>query len=180
MRKYTSKDPYTLFDISDEMKQIIADMTEAQAEKDLELVNALTTELIEMIEMHGNKYEATVHVIKNSLAAAEYNKAIADEFQSIATAHNKLAKTLKERLHEDMKFHHLDEVNAGIYVVRTATNPTAKLEVYVDADKLPEQFQKIEVDTDELRYALSVGEEVEGAELVKGQHIRISANRKRR
>lgn len=175
--EHASKDPYTLFDITGDMKRIIVEITEAQQDKNLELVNELTDELIDMMEIHSDKYAGYAHTIKNSINAAEGNQAIANEFQAIATAHNNLARRLKDRLQQDMEHHGITKVNAGIFSIRTQINSVASLEVSTDAEELPERFQRIEINNEELRFALSSGEEVDGAELVKGSHVRITAKR---
>ena len=173
--KYTSNDPYTLFDVSGEMKAIIREITIAQEDKDYEAIEDLTEELIELIELHGDKYVATIHVILDSLGAAEKNQAIAAQFQAKATAHSNLAKRLKQRLHDDMKHHGMQKVEAGIFTVRTHKNSIPTLTVNADPEDLPKEFQKIEADTDELRYALARGDEIKGVTLEKGEHIRIKA-----
>ena len=172
--KGPGKDPWTLFDISDEMKMIILEIAEAQAAKDYDTVEELTEELIEIIDMHEDKYEASIHVIKNSLNAAAGNQELANAFQAKATAHNNVAKHLKQRLQDDMKRHGLNTVDAGIFTVRTVKNSVATLTVHIPADQLPERFWKIEPDNDELRFAISGGDEVEGVTLEKGEHIRFS------
>ena len=174
LQRYTSEDPYTLFDVSDEIKQITAELGHAQLARDYDLIEELTDEIIHLISLHENKYEATVHVILNSTNAAKANQEVASQFQAKATAQNNLAKQLKERLKEDMKLHGLKTMNAGIYTVRTQKNSVPSLNVDIDPEELPEQFQKVEADTDELRHALSIGEEVDGVTLEKGEHIRIS------
>ena len=172
--KGTSNDPWGLFDISDEMKLIIVEIAEAQAAKDYDAVETLTDELIEIIDMHEDKYEASIHVIKNSLNSAAGNQELANAFQAKATALNNVAKRLKQRILDDMKSHGLKSVNAGIFTVRTVKNSVATLTVHVPADQLPERFWKIEPDNDELRHAISTGDEVEGVTLEKGEHIRFS------
>jgi len=172
-RRITGKDPYTLFDIREQLKEIIREITEAQEEKNAELVSELTDELLDALDLLEDKHEATVFVIKNSLAAAEYNKGIADQFQAIATAHNNLAKRLKERLDEDMRIHGVSKLDAGIFTIRKQRNSIATLTVHIPAEELPERFHKIIADTDELRFAIDGGEEVDGVTLIKGEHIRI-------
>lgn len=171
--QHASKDPDTLFDITSEIKVIIREITIAQYDKDYDLVSELTDELTNLMDKHENKYESYVHVIKNSLNAATGNKEIADQFMAKYTALNNLAKRLKERLHQDMKQHGLNKVDAGIFTVREQRNSVASLEVEVQPEQLPEEFQRIEIDTAELRAALEFGEEVKGASLKKGTHIRI-------
>ena len=172
-QRHASKDPYTLFDITAEIKEMIAEITEAQEERDYDLIEQLTEQLIEVMDLHGRKYESYVHVIKESIAAAKNNKTIADQFAAKATAHNNLVKRLKTRLHDDMKQHSLKTLDAGIFIVRTQKNSLPTLTVNVDADVLPERFQVIEPNKEELRHALSIGEEIDGVKLEKGEHIRI-------
>lgn len=167
------KDPYSLFEISGEMREIILEITEAQQDKDLDRIEELTHELIDILDRHSDKYEATVHVIKNSLNAAAGFKELADQFNAVYTAHNNLAKNLKERLFNDLNSLGLKSVDAGAFTVRTWTNSVPTLHVHAEAEDLPEEFQILEVDTDALRYALANGREVDGAELVKGEHLRI-------
>ena len=178
---HASKDPDTLFEITGEIKLIIRDITDIQGDPELnlkqkqELIEERTDELLDLMDDHEDKYEAYVHVIKNATNSATGNKEIADMFQSKATALNNLAKRLKETLLRDMQEHNLTKVDAGIFSIRTQTNSIPTLTVSVPAVKLPKRFQRVEPDNDELRHALSTGEEVEGVTLEKGKHIRISA-----
>ena len=172
-RKFTGKDPYTLFDISPKIKEVIREIAEAQQDKDTKLVSELTDNLLDLLDLHEDKYEGYVHVIQNSLAAAKNNKVIADQFNAIATAHNNLAKRLKARIQQDMELHQTDKVNAGLYIVRIQKNSVATLTVEVDPEDLPKRFQSVIPNTDELRFALTNGDEVEGVSLLKGEHIRI-------
>ena len=175
MKKHTSDDPYSLFDISGDMKLIIREICTAQEEKDAERVEELTCELMDLIDLHSDKYEATAYVILNSIEAGKNNQAISNQFQAKATAHNNLAKRLKQRLLDDMQQHGIKKVNTGIFTIREQVNGVASLEVEVPPEQLPEEFQKIEIDTATLRAALEFGEEVDGAYLKKGTHLRIAA-----
>ena len=170
---HASPDPDTLFEITGEIKVIIREITEAQAEKDYDLVETLTEELLGLMDKHEDKYERYVHVIKNSLNSDAGNKEIADVFQAKATALNNLAKRLKDTILQDMKEHNLSKVDAGIFTIRTQKNSIPTLTVSVDAEELDERFQIIEPNKDELRFAICNGEEIEGVTLEKGVHIRI-------
>ena len=176
-QKVTGKDPYTLFDISEEMKEIVGELTEAQQEKDSDLIQELTDELIRLIDLHEDKYKATIYVIKNSLAAAEYNQEIANQFQAVATAHKNLAKRLKDRIKYDMEQHGVTKTDAGIFSVRIQRNSVPSLVIDANPEDIPEEFQRIEIDRDEVKYALSIGREIEFAKLEKGTHLRISVKR---
>ena len=170
---HASPDPDTLFQISSEIKVIMREITEAQAEKDYDLVEKLTDELLNLMDKHENKYERYVHVIKNALNSAAGNKEIADIFQSKATALNNLAKRLKETVLKDMENHNLTKIDAGIFTIRTQRNSIPTLKVSIDPEELEERFQTIEANKDELRFAISNGEEIKGVTLEKGVHIRI-------
>ena len=170
---HASPDPDTLFEISGEIKVIMREITEAQAEKDYELVDTLTDELLDLMDKHENKYERYVHVIKNALNSATGNKEIADIFQAKATALNNLAKRLKETILRDMEQLNLVKVDAGIFTIRTQRNSIPTLTVEIDPEDLDERFQIIEPNKEELRFAISNGEEVDGVTLEKGYHTRI-------
>ena len=172
--RHTSRDPNSLFDISNEMKNILAELGDAQYEKDYGRIEELTDELIEIISLHSDKYEATVHVIQNAINTAKGNQEIADQFQAKATANNNLAKHLKTKLLQDMKMHGLTKITAGIFSIRTQKNSVATLTIHIPAENLPRAFQRVEPNNEELRAALSNGEEVDGVTLIKGEHIRIT------
>lgn len=173
--KQTSDDPYTLNRISDDMKMIIREICTAQEEKDSERVEELTCELVDLIGTHRDKYQSTAHVILNSVSAGEWNQAIANQYQAKATAHKNLAKFLKENLHRDMKLHGITRLDAGQFTIREQKNGIASLEVEVEPEELPKDFQEVVVNTAELRAALEFGEKVDGAYLKIGTHIRIVA-----
>ena len=176
--RITGKDPYTLFEIRKEIREIIGEITEAQQDKNADLVSKLTDELLHSLDLLEDKHEAIVYVIKSSAAAAEYNKAIANQFQAIATAHNNLVQKLKERLDEDMQTHDVSKLDAGIFTIRRQKNSIPTLTIHIPPEELPERFHKIVANTDELRFAINGGEEVNGVTLIKGEHIRIVPKRK--
>ena len=168
-------DPYTLFGLTDEIKAIVADMIEAEIAGDTEEVEALIAEIDALYDAKETKRQGYVYVIKNSLSSAENHKGVAKEFDARAKAHINLAKRLKERLLFDMQASDEESVPAGEFRIKRQRNSQASLNVDVDAEALPEAYQRItiEADKDALRYALNAGEVIDGVNLETGEHIRI-------
>lgn len=92
------------------------------------------------------------------------------------TDENKV-KRLKERLLWFFEAHRIDRLITAHYKPRICGNGGKQpLSVKVEAEKLPEEFQRhiIEPNTDAIREFLQAGEELEFAELLpRGQHLRI-------
>ena len=168
------KDPFTLFELSSEVKHIIGDIVDAEIAGDTDAVDALVAKLDTAYDAREAKHESYVHVIKNALTAAKGNKAEADDFSARARALNNLAKRLKKRLVEDLQASGESEVNAGKFrIARQRNQPSVVLSV--DAEDLPAEYQKVEIkaDKDALRYAINAGETIEGVNLETGEHVRF-------
>ncbi len=160
-------------DIRDEIRSIVTDITRAQAESDHELVSELTDELIDLIDTHEDKYELYASTIRNSINGAEKRREIARPYMKEASALNKLAKQLKERLQDDMKQHNLREVEAGKFTIRILRANIPKVIVNIPVERLPERFQRVEPRRQELQSAIIDGEEVEGVTLELSEFIQI-------
>ena len=173
MRKHASQEHDTFFDIRGEIRSIVGDITEAQTERDYELVSELTDELIALMDKHEDKYELYAHVIKNSINGAKKRKEIAHPYNAEARALKKLAELLKQRLKDDMKQHDLKEVKARIFTIRIEGNNNSKVIVNIPAEQLPERFQRVKPDKIKLKSAIIDGEEVEGVTLELGEQIKI-------
>ena len=169
------RNPFTLFDLSDKIKAIIADIIDAEIAGDKDEVEALLDELDSFYDARASKREAYVYVIKNSLATSKACKAEAKAFDVRGNALMNLAKRLKERLLFDLQHDGEDVVNAGIFKIARQRNSQPSLIVDIEAVDLPADFQKltVEVDTDALKAALNAGEKIKGARLELGEHIRI-------
>ena len=169
------RNPFTLFELRDEIKTIIGDIIEAEIAGDKDEVDALHAELDGLYDARESKHEGYVYVIKNSLSGAENHQAVSDDFAKRARALKNLAKRLKDRLLEDMKLNGEEAVPAGIFKIARQTNSVPSLILDIDAEDLPGEFQIITVDADNdaLRQALKAGEKIEGAKLEKGEHVRI-------
>ena len=173
MRKHASQEHDTFFNIKGEIRSIVGAITEAQVERDSELVSELTDELIALIDKHEDKYELYAHVIKNSINGEQKRREIAYPSNAEALALKNLAELLKQRLKDDMKQRNLKEVEAGIYTIRIEEDDIRTVIVNIPAEQLPERFQSVEPDKIKLRSAIIDGEEVEGVTLELGEHIKI-------
>ncbi len=173
MRKHASQEQDTFFDIKGEIRSIVGNITEAQAEKDYELVSEQTDELIALMDNHEDKYELYAHVIKNSINGAKKSKEIAHPYIAKVRALKNLAELLEQRLKDDMKQRNLKKVQARIHTIRIEENITSKVIVNIPAEQLPERFQRVQPNKIKLKSAIIDGEEVEGVTLELGDHIKI-------
>ena len=173
MRKRASQEHNTFFDIRGEIRSIVEVITEAQAEKDSELVSERTDKLIALMDTHEDKYELYADTIKRSKDGAKKRKEIAYPHNAKAKALNKLAELLEQRLKDDMKQRNLKEVEARIYTIRIMKAKNPKVIVNIPAEQLPERFQRVEPNKIKLNSAIINGEEVEGVTLEVGEYIKI-------
>ena len=169
------KDPYTLFDLTDEIKAIVADIIDAEIAGDEDEVQTLIAELDELHEAREAKRQGYVYVIKNSLAAAENHKGVAEDFDARAKAHANLVKRLKERLLFDMRLNDEQAVPAGEFKIARQKNGQPSVVMNIEAEALPTEFQRITIEADKevIKDALNNGTEIDGVSLVTGEHIRI-------
>lgn len=167
--------PFTLFELSEKITAMVADIIDAEIAGDKEEVEALLEALDALYDARESKREAYVYVIKNSLATSEACKAEANAFDVRANALMNLAKRLKERLLFDLQEDGAEKAPAGIFKIARQRNSQPSLIVEIDAEDLPADFQKVsvDVDNDALREALNAGERIRGARLELGEHIRI-------
>lgn len=177
MANEQQRDPFTLFELTQQIKAIILAIEDADIAGDVDEVERLHAELDGLYDSRESKHEGYVYVIKNSLVGAEGHQAVSDEFGKRARALNNIAKRLKARLLEDMKIHGEEVVPAGIFKIARHTNSNPSLILSIDAEDLPSEYQKIivEADNDALKQTLKAGEKIEGAALERGEHIRIKA-----
>ena len=173
MRKHASQEHDTFFDIRGEIRSIVGDITEAQAERDYELVSELTDELIALMDKHEDKYELYADTIKKSINGEKESREIARPHNAKARALNKLATLLEQRLKDGMKQRNLKEVKARIYTIRIEENKNLKVIVNIPPEQLPGRFQRVKPDKIKLKSAIKDGEEVEGVTLELGEHIKI-------
>ena len=171
------KDPFTLFDLTKEIKAIILDIVDAEIAGDKDEVKALMAELDEFYDARESKHEGYVKVIKNSLAGAENHQSVSDEFGKRATALKNLAKRLKETLLDDMEQHGEEAVPAGIFKIARQQNSVPTVNVLIPDEDLPAEYQNVTVEADKtaLRRAIKNGTEIDGVDMEYGEHVRIRA-----
>ena len=151
---------HALFEITSEIKGVIEEIIEAQKQDNSDLVDELTEKLISLINLESNRYEAIAHVIKNC--------------EDTAKGINKIARTLRERVVQNMKQLDLLRVEAGRFTVSRGSGSKVKIDANVSIAELPERFQRITANKPELKRALSNGEKVEGVQLEQSEFIRIN------
>ena len=167
----------TIFELQAEIEQLIDEIVDAELVGDKDAVEVLHAELDTLYESRSIKHEGYVHVIKNSLNTAKGCKAEADFFAKRANALNNLAKRLKDTLKADLIEHDEKSVKAGKYRIARQKNSQPTVNVLIDAEDLPSEFQSVTVDADKaaLKQAITHGTEVDGVDLEYGEHVRIRA-----
>lgn len=166
-----------IFEIRGEIEQIIDEIVDAEIAGDTDEVDALYAELDELYDARDKKHEGYVHVIKNSLNVAKGCKAEADFFAKRATALNNLAKRLKDTLLADLVAYGEKSSVAGKFKIARQKNSQPTVNVSIPAEDLPTEYQNVTIEPDKtaLKDAIDAGADVDGVEIVVGEHIRIRA-----
>ena len=164
----------TLYDISDEIQAKCNAITEAGVESPE--AEELFAELDALYESREDKHESYIHLIRH---CETMEKAMRNEtrlFMNRARSMANLANRLKSRLMDDMKRHGEVTADAGKFTVRRQLSAIA-VRLDVPPEQLPPQFQKVAVSADKsaIKDALQSGNHVDGAQLERGEHIRIRA-----
>jgi len=121
------------------------------------------------------KIENVAKIVREREADVVKFKAEAERMMKHARTAESQARWLKQYLLEQMARVGVDRVEGDHLKVAIQNSPPSCI---VDFDSLPEKFHRIiperrEADKKEIIKALKSGEEVPGAELIIGQHIRI-------
>ena len=84
------------------------------------------------------------------------------------------ADILKTNMQMAMESHGIDKINDPIMPIRLQNSPKS-LQLTISPDKLPPEFQVIEISakTQQIKNALKDGVKIHGAQLVQLKHIRI-------
>ena len=140
-----------------------------------ELMADIENTLIELFSAIDKKRESYVHVIRSTTAHAKNLRDEARHLSNRAKRMENLSEYLKHRLHDDMTASGEVRADAGIFKLRIATSP-ARVVLEVPAELLPKAYQKVAVtaNTNALRAALKDGQQIDGAVLEQGTHLRIS------
>lgn len=165
----------TLFQLNDEMIDLIDDIIEAMITGDTDLVDELMETLANLYAARAEKHEAYVHVIKNAEAAAEACYREANGFYARNKALKGLAKRLKDTLMSDLQQHGENSTTAGTFKIARQKNSQPSVILNIEADALPTEYQRITIEADKeaLKDALNSGEAIDGVALVTGEHVRI-------
>ena len=165
----------TLFQLRDEIAELVDEIVDAEIAGDTELVNALLAELANLYEAREAKHEGYVHVIKNAEAAADACYKEANAFYTRNKALKGLATRLKDILMYELKADDARSITAGTFKVARQRNSQPSVIMNIEAEALPTEFQRITIEADKevIKDALSNGTEIDGVSLVTGEHIRI-------
>ena len=162
----------TLYEINFEIGMIVEDILHCDDyTEQTDLLEQLDNLEMERDEKRSNY----VHVIRNAEAAARELQMEAKAFQLRASKHSNLAARLKDRLLADLQQHGEQATTAGNWKIRRQASPH-KVAVLCQPDEVPEEFQKRTVTVDKrlLLEALKRGEDIEGVELTRDEHLRIA------
>ena len=162
----------TLYELNAEIEDILSAIGTVGA--DSPEAEPLFDELESLYENRAAKQEGYVHVIRNAETSASALRAEASQFTARAKALERIAERLKHRLQDDMARHGEQVIDAGMFTVRRQASPPA-VDVHVPVEALPEAFHKVSVTADKaaIKEALQAGIPVAGAELRRGEYVRI-------
>ena len=166
---------FTLFQLTDAIRDIVDDIVDAIITGDTEAVESLIDELDSLYERRSEKHEGYVHVIKNAEAAAEACYKEATAFYARNKALKGLATRLKDTLMADLHQHGETRTTAGTFKIARQKNSQPSVILNIDAEALPEAYQRLTIEADKtaLKDALENGTEIDGVSLETGEHLRI-------
>ena len=126
-------------------------------------------------QMHGeieHKVEACCQVLRNLESDRDALKAEADRFAKRAKSAGNAADRLKGYVLSCLQAADIHSVEAGVFRVAVAQSPPA---LKIDDEAVPSNYKRLvsEVDKAAVKAALERGENVPGAALVRGTHLRI-------
>ena len=164
----------SLYDISDTIVGICNEISEVGI--DSPEAQELFADLDEFYETRERKHESYVHVIRHNETMIEAMRAESQFFLKRARSLQALNTRLKERLMDDMRRHGQDTVDAGVFRIRIQQSAES-VSIDVPAEMLAPQYQHVDVKPNKtaIKDALKAGEYIEGAELKRGEHLRIRA-----
>ena len=139
----------TIFQLQAEIGEIIDEIIDAEIAGDTDAVEALLAKLDTLYESRSIKHEGYVHVIKNSLNTAKGCKAEADFFAKRATALNNLAQTIEGHAQRRSDVQHDEKsVTAGKFRIARQKNSQPTVNVLIDAENLPTDYQNVTIEAD--------------------------------
>lgn len=126
--------------------------------------------ITDAIEVKAEGYAAVIKTLEAESAALKVEK---DRIAKRQTSLDNNAKRLKQHLQDELTKVDMKKVKGNLFTVSIQKNPAS---LKVDVDKLPEQYfvpQPPKPDNASVKEALKNGENVEGAELVQTESLRI-------
>lgn len=162
---------WSLYELSEEIREVLQAIMDSTDESEVE---ELLQDLDGWHASRDKKLEGYGHVIRNSESTAKSLREEAKAFTTRAAQLETLSRRLKARAQQDMESHGETTVSAGRFTLRRQASP-ARVEVSVPVESLPCAFHHVTVKADKtaLKIALEAGVPVEGAELIRGEHLRI-------
>lgn len=125
-------------------------------------------------ELNG-KVDACCRVLRDLEATQKCCKEEADRLANRARAVGKNAEWLKGYVKQCMEAAHVDKIDAGPFRVSIRNSPPS-VEVF-SLDEVPHEFdmpQERRVALTTIKTRIQAGQEVPGARLIQGTHLRIS------
>jgi len=153
-----------LFELSSNWKNLY----ELDSE-DMEVFNAL----LQVDEAIEEKAVNIAYVVKKLEGDAETIKKEVDRLSALRKTNENKQKRLKEYLWQNMAYLGMEKIDTPLFKFAIQNSaPSLKI---TDTSKIPLRFQKLEpvIDKAAIKESLKNGEEVEGARLIQGKHLRI-------
>lgn len=148
--------PLNLYQIDEDLQLIEAALVDANGEID----DALDARYNELLDARDDKHRSYVAVIRRLEASAEAVKEERQRLQNNERALAASAKRLKDRLCASMIAAGEEVVETPLGKLRVQTASSARLELLVSAESLPDHFRRVSYSEDAaaLKHALEEGD----------------------
>ena len=148
--------PLSLYALTDEL----AELESALLESGGEITEDLEAHYADLLEMHGEKVEGYLRMIRKFEATEAGLKLERERLQAAERTMKNAAKALKDRLRDAMLRRGEAEHQTALGKVKLQTSGTRPVELLVSESALPEHFKRITVAPDlaALRHALKQGD----------------------
>lgn len=167
-----------LYDLDNEWATIQEELEELDGQEltpELETkLLALMSNLDETAQEWHRKVDNYCRLIASLNASAKARKDESKRLAELAGLDQSKADRLKERLKDSLKLRGQKKVKTTLFNLSVCTNSRPSLTI-PEVNDLPDEFTKLvkEPDKDAIKDALESGQEIEGCQLVTGDHLRI-------
>ena len=164
----------SLYDLTSDL----AELEHALLESGGEISEEMEARYADLLEMHADKVEGYLRMIRKFEATEAGIKAERERLQAAERTMANAAKALKNRLRDAMLRRGETEHQTALGKVKLQRSGSRPVELLVSEDALPEHFKRITISADlaALRHALKDGDE-KAAQLARlgeaSHHIRI-------